>query len=46
MWEEHEGGEVYELAEGGARARRATVLAWEPPHRLVIAWQVNPERLA
>lgn len=45
VWEEREGGEVYEIATGGARGRWATVLQWEPPHRLVIAWQVNPERL-
>ena len=45
VWEEREGGEVYEIAESGARSRWATVLAWEPPHRLVLAWQVNPDRL-
>lgn len=45
VWEEHEGGELYEIATTGARARWATVLRWEPPHRLVIAWQVNPDRL-
>jgi uncharacterized protein YndB with AHSA1/START domain len=45
VWEEREGGEVYEIATSGARGRWATVLRWEPPHRLVIAWQVNPERL-
>lgn len=45
VWEEHVGGIVYELATSGARATWATVLTWEPPHRLVIAWQVNPERL-
>ena len=45
VWEEREGGEVYEIEHGGARARWATVLTWEPPHRLVIAWQVNPDRL-
>lgn len=45
VWEEHQGGEVYEIATGGERGRWATVLWWEPPHRLMIAWQVNPERL-
>ncbi|MFN8223012.1 MAG: SRPBCC family protein [Gaiellales bacterium] len=44
VWEEREGGSVYEIAESGERARWATVLAWEPPHRLVISWEVNPER--
>jgi uncharacterized protein YndB with AHSA1/START domain len=45
VWEEHEGGEVYEISTTGERERWATVLLWDPPHRLVIAWQVNPERL-
>lgn len=45
VWEEAEGGAVYEIAANGERAQWATVLAWEPPHRLVIAWQVNPDRL-
>ena len=45
VWEEREGGEVYEISVTGERCRWATVLTWEPPHRLVIAWQVNPDRL-
>jgi uncharacterized protein YndB with AHSA1/START domain len=45
VWEEHEGGAVYEIATSGERSSWATVLRWEPPHRLVIAWQVDPERL-
>ena len=45
VWEEIDGGAVYELATNGERAQWATVLRWEPPHRLVIAWQVNPDRL-
>jgi hypothetical protein len=45
VWEETEGGAVYEIATSGERAQWATVLRWEPPHRVVIAWQVNPDRL-
>jgi uncharacterized protein YndB with AHSA1/START domain len=45
VWEEAEGGAVYEIATSGERSQWATVLHWEPPHRLVIAWQVNPDRL-
>lgn len=45
VWEEREGGELYEVAESGERCHWATVLAWEPPHRLVLAWGVNPDRL-
>jgi uncharacterized protein YndB with AHSA1/START domain len=41
--EPREGGEMYELAEGGKREQWARVLAYEPPRRLVLAWQVNPE---
>ncbi len=44
-WEGALGGAVYEIATNGERSEWATVLAWEPPHRLVIAWQVNPDRL-
>lgn len=44
VWEEHEGGKVYEVSTGGARGDWATVLTWEPPTRLVLAWHVNPER--
>jgi uncharacterized protein YndB with AHSA1/START domain len=40
VFEEHEGGEVYELSGGGGRGHWATVTAWEPPGRLVLAWNV------
>ena len=42
--EQREGGEMYELAEGGEREHWGRVTAWEPPRRLVLAWHVNPER--
>ena len=41
VFEEREGGEVYELTESGEKGHWATVLAWEPPHRLVLAWEVS-----
>jgi uncharacterized protein YndB with AHSA1/START domain len=41
--EPREGGEVYEINGTGGRAHWATVTSWEPPHRLVLAWRVNPE---
>jgi uncharacterized protein YndB with AHSA1/START domain len=41
--EPREGGEMYELAEGGKREHWGRVTAWEPPRRLVLAWHVNPE---
>ena len=40
VFEEHEGGEVYEVSESGERGHWAQVLAWEPPNRLVLAWNV------
>jgi hypothetical protein len=44
VWEEREGGEVYEVSAAGERAHWATVLTWEPPRRLVLAWKVDPAR--
>ena len=40
VFEEHEGGEIYELTAGGNKAHWASVLAWEPPNRLVLAWNI------
>jgi uncharacterized protein YndB with AHSA1/START domain len=45
VFEEREGGEVYELSEDGQRARWATILAFEPPSRLVFTWEVSPNSL-
>jgi len=42
VFEPHEGGEVYEVSESGEHGHWATVLAWEPPSRLVLAWEVSP----
>ncbi len=41
VFEEREGGEVYELSSSGEKGHWATVLAWEPPSRLVLAWNVT-----
>jgi hypothetical protein len=43
VWEEHEGGKVYEVSTEGERGDWATVLTWEPPTRFVLAWHVTPE---
>jgi len=40
VFEEREGGEVYELSSDGEKGHWATVIAWEPPGRLVLAWNV------
>jgi uncharacterized protein YndB with AHSA1/START domain len=44
--EPREGGEMYEVAEGGKRELWGRVTTWEPPRRLVVSWAVNPDRAA
>jgi uncharacterized protein YndB with AHSA1/START domain len=44
VFDEREGGRLYERAENGEEADWADVLAWEPPSRFVLRWRVNPER--
>jgi uncharacterized protein YndB with AHSA1/START domain len=41
VFEEREGGRVYEVLETGEEEDWATVLAWEPPQRFVLSWHVN-----
>jgi Activator of Hsp90 ATPase homolog 1-like protein len=38
--EEHEGGEVYEVTAAGEKGHWATVVSWDPPARLVLAWNI------
>jgi uncharacterized protein YndB with AHSA1/START domain len=40
VFEPRQGGEVYELTADGTRGHWATVLAWDPPARLVLAWNI------
>lgn len=40
VFEPEVGGEVYEVSATGERGHWATVLEWEPPRRLVLAWNV------
>ncbi len=44
VFDENTGGRVYERSTAGEEADWADVVAWEPPHRLVLRWRVNPER--
>ena len=39
--EEREGGRIYEVMSDGAEGTWATILAWDPPHRLLLAWRPN-----
>lgn len=41
--EPHVGGTVYDVGTDGSRCTWARVLAFEPPHRLVISWDINPQ---
>ena len=42
VFEQRGGGEVYELTGEGEKGHWATVLVWDPPSRLVLAWEVSP----
>lgn len=41
--EPHPQGAIYTDQEDGAICPWGTVLVWDPPHRFVMAWQVNPD---
>jgi uncharacterized protein YndB with AHSA1/START domain len=41
VFEGQEGGEVYELGADGEKGHWATVVTWDPPSRLVLAWNVR-----
>jgi uncharacterized protein YndB with AHSA1/START domain len=36
-------GRCFSTHEDGAECEFGTVLAWEPPHRLVFTWQITPQ---
>ena len=40
------GGQVVEIARDGAECSWADVVAWDPPHRVALAWHPNPEPVA
>jgi uncharacterized protein YndB with AHSA1/START domain len=35
------GGRWYQLCEDGSEATVGKILAWEPPHRFVVSWDIN-----
>jgi uncharacterized protein YndB with AHSA1/START domain len=44
--EPREGGRLYERMTTGEEGYWGTITTWEPPHRVVISWKVNPDALA
>jgi uncharacterized protein YndB with AHSA1/START domain len=41
VFEPHVGGAVYDRATDGSECRWGQVLAYDPPHRFVITWNIN-----
>jgi uncharacterized protein YndB with AHSA1/START domain len=44
--ETREGGRFYERASDGSEGYWGTIVAWEPPRRIVISWKVDPDAAA
>ena len=42
MFEPHVGGHIYDRGTDGSECRWARVLAFEPPDRLVVGWDISP----
>jgi uncharacterized protein YndB with AHSA1/START domain len=43
VFEPREGGQVYDRGTDGSECHWARVLAWDPPNRVVISWDISPE---
>lgn len=43
-FEPHVGGRCYEIGPHEFHSDWGRVLVWDPPHRLLIAWQISPRR--
>ena len=41
--EQRDGGRWYSLCEDGTECELGKVLSWEPPGRLLLAWQINAD---
>ena len=43
VFETHVGGNIYDRGMDGSECRWARVLAYEPPNRVVISWDISPQ---
>jgi len=43
VFETHVGGNIYDRGVDGSECRWARVLAYEPPDRVVISWDISPQ---
>ena len=43
IFEPRVGGRIYDRGVDGSECRWARVLAYEPPHRVVISWDISPQ---
>jgi uncharacterized protein YndB with AHSA1/START domain len=43
VFELHEGGAVYDKGVDGSECRWARVLAYDPPNRVLISWDISPQ---
>ena len=43
VFESHVGGHLYDKGIDGSECRWASVLAYDPPHRLVLSWNISPQ---
>jgi uncharacterized protein YndB with AHSA1/START domain len=43
VFEPREGGHVYDRGVNGGECHWARVLVYEPPHRVVISWDISPQ---
>src|SRR5919108_5993891 len=42
VFEPHVGGYLYDRGVDGSECRWARVLAYEPPHRILLSWEIGP----